>query len=348
MPIRKTHLSSLGLAAMLACALPALAQSLDFEEARDAVIQARDALVQAEAQPHVDNRYRIGIDCSPASDALRFHLRLQEDAGLLVNSVLDDSPGGRAGIKRHDVIVEANGHPISNVHDLVVAVNDAKTSEMTLAVIHAGEERLVKVTPEERDEEEIERLRNGVANQLQLGRGAFAPLNGQIQEELQRAIDQMQQQLGPLSGTFRRVNPGIMMDLRDLGAGGSAKSSTSQSMTMKNGEQLTIKVDRDGDKPAQITVKRGNNSWELTESEIDQLPADIQPLVESQLNGRKGLQAWMAPAFGGGPRRPVNRQPKKIKRSPNPADQRVQDRFDGLEIKMQELQDAIRSIQGNK
>lgn len=350
MPIRKTHLSSLGLAAMLACTLPAIAQNLDrFQDPRDLIVQAEadlDALAEPAHDHHqqVDNRYRIGIACEAASPALRVHLRLQEDTGLVVKGVLNGSPGHDAGIRMHDVIVEANGHPVASTLDLVRAVNEAKGTEMSLTVIQAGEEKLKRLTPEERDEEEIMRLRNGFANRL--GRGAFPPLagleglDGRIQDELQRAMEQMEQQMGPLNGAFRRFNPGIMIDPR-MGGQGFSKSSTTKSMTMSNGDELTINIEREGDKPAKITVKRGADDWQLTESDLGQLPDDIRPLVESQLNGA-GMQAWTVPqGFG---------QPMRLPRpnlNPGGNEQKVQKRFDDLELKMQDLQDAIRSIQGS-
>ena len=345
MPIQKTHLSALACAAVLACTLPAIAQNLPGFGGNNVI----DVQAEALPQDRIENRYRIGIDCAPAPEALRVHLRLQEDTGLLVNGVLDASPGGRAGIKRHDVIVAANGQPLTSVRDLMVAVNEAKENEMTLSIIHAGEEHTIKVTPEERDAEEINRLRNGFANRL--GQNPFfRDLDmGDMQAEIERAIEEMQSQLGPMQNGFRmRMGPGIMFgpnggapSARNPGVNGwsSSKSSMTQSF-QSNGEQVTITIDRDDDQPAQIKVKRGGDSWELTEKELDQLPKDIRALVQSQLNGRGTLQGIMGPM--GFPTLP--RQPAR----PRNNNRRMEDRFDGVELKLQQLQDAIRSIQGNE
>lgn len=346
MPIQKTHLSALACAAILACALPAIAQNLPGFGANGVV----DVQAEVLPQDQIENRYRIGIDCAPASEALRAHLRLQEDTGLLVKGVLDASPGGRAGIKRHDIIVAADGQPLTSVQDLVVAVNEAKESEMTLAIIHAGEEHTIKVTPEERNPEEIARLRNGFANRL----GRQNPLlqglaMGDMQAEIQRAIEEMEAQLGPMQNGFRmHMGPGIMFpngaapSVGNPGVNGwsSSKSSMTRSF-QSNGEKVTITIDRDDDKPAQIKVQRGGDSWELTEKELDQLPKDIRALVQSQLNGRGTLQGLMGPmGFPTLPRKPA--------RPGNNNNRRMEDRFDGVELKLQELQDAIRSIQGNE
>ena len=79
-----------------------------------------------------ENRYFIGLACDEVSEALRLHLKLGEDSGLLVNAVLDDSPAGRAGVQRFDVIVEANGKPVASIFDLVTVVNEAKENGMDL------------------------------------------------------------------------------------------------------------------------------------------------------------------------------------------------------------------------
>lgn len=347
MPIQRTHLSALGVAALLACALPALAQSLPgFGPGHPAV--------DGFGKPQVENRYRIGIDCAPAPEALKVHLHLNEESGLLVNSVLDDSPSGRAGLKRHDVLLEANSHPLSTVRDLIEAVNDAKDQEMTLTVIHAGEQKTLKLTPEERDEKEIERLRNGFGNRIgqnPLLPGFEIPLNGgnvdmnQIQAQMQNAIEQMQQQLGNGANGWRRFGPGIMMGFEDLqnaapfqGQSWSrSKSTSTRSFDLPGGEEVTVTVDREGDEPAKIHVERGNESWDLTEADLGQLPADLKPLVQSQLNGGGRLIEGLMP-----PRRPrANAKPVA------PKQPGIEDRFEGLELKMQELKDAIRSIQGD-
>lgn len=339
MSICKNHIFSLGIAAVMACGIPAFAQGLN------SFVQAnKDPLSIAEVDPGQvqENRYRIGLDCGPCTEPLRVHLRLPDDAGLLVNSVMEDSPAGRSGIRRFDVIVEANGRPVGAVAELVQAVNTARDAEMELAIIREGNRQLVKVTPEQRDDEEIQRLRDGFANRL--GQGAWPSGMGsfaQAQAELERALQQMQQQFGLNSG-WQQIRPGIILDDQN-----ASSSSTSTHVMMHNGQRLSIKVERNGNSPANITVERGNDKWELTENDIAQLPDDIRPLVENHLNGHPGFhQRWIAPNrgfFRGNGQVPDGVVPPRADRQ---QDDRVQKRFDGLELRMKELQDAIKSIQG--
>ena len=330
MKINTNQVLSFSIAMMLACAIPTFAQELQL------LVNDADIAV-AEVDPvqdvlTVDNQYRIGLDCAPVSEALRVHLRLADGAGLLVNGVMSNSPAGRAGIQRFDIVVEADGAPVTSIGDLVRAVNGAKDTELSLAIVHEGEQQIVKVTPEKRDEEEIERLRNGFANRL--GQNAWPPGMGpdfsqQIQRQIEQAMEQMK--FGPHGG-FRQFGPGIVLDNHQL----------------PNGFNLKMSVERNNDGPATIKIERGDERWEVTEDNLNALPDDVRPMVENMLNGgRLNLQGLMAPnALPAIPAMPA--MPAVPARPAAPQnDKRLQDRFDGLELKMQELQDAIRSIQGN-
>ena len=52
----------------------------------------------------------------------------------------------------------------------------------------------------------------------------------------------------------------------------------------------SVVVSKEGDKPANITVKRGDKKWEVTEKQLDKLPADVRPFVEQMLGrGAMGI-----------------------------------------------------------
>ena len=42
-------------------------------------------------------------------------------------------------------------------------------------------------------------------------------------------------------------------------------------------------ITREGDKPAKIVVKQGEQKWEITENEINKLPESLRPAVEQML-----------------------------------------------------------------
>ena len=51
---------------------------------------------------------------------------------------------------------------------------------------------------------------------------------------------------------------------------------------------MSIVISKEGDQPAKIVVKRGDEKWEVTEKELDKLPADVRPHVEHMF-GHGGL-----------------------------------------------------------
>lgn len=319
MLVNRSHLASLGIAAFMACAVSAIAQDvqdlLGAEADPDVIPRLERGLhgLPEQAEP-ITNRFRIGLDCAPSSATLRSHLHLDEDTGLTVNMVLPNSPAALAGIRQHDVVVEANGHSVGKVMDLVRQVNESKGTEMSIALIREGEEHLVKVTPEERDEDELQRLRNGFRSQL----------DSQGFESMRPELEKMFKQFPQLNqfgnGTFRQIHPGFAIP------------------SVPNiPNAFNLRIERNNDK---ITVQRGNDRYEVTTDTLDQLPDDIRPLVENMLNGgSSNLHGLFTPGLG------QQSLPPRAIVPPNPNQRRLEDRFDGLELRLKELQDAIRSIE---
>ena len=318
MLVNKSHLASLGIAAFMACAIPAIAQDvqnlLGAEAEPDVIPRLERSLagLPEQAEP-ITNRFRIGLDCVPSSATLKSHLHLGEHTGLTVNMVLPNSPAALAGIRQHDVVVEANGHPVGEVMDLVRHVNDSQGTEMSIALIREGEEHLVKVTPEERDEDELQRLRNGFRDQLGPDLQGFPEL-----ENMFKQFPQLNQ-FG--NGTFRQIQPGFAIP------------------SLPNiPNAFNLRIERDNDK---ITVQRGDDRYEVTTDTLDQLPDDIRPLVENMLNGGSfSLHGLSTPGLG-----PQSLPPRVIVPPDSTNQRRLEDRFDGLELRLKELQDAIRSIE---
>lgn len=111
----------------------------------DPVLRRRvDLLARGEAT----ERPRLGVALAPplAARKLRSAVGLPERDGLLVRSVDDDSPAGRAGLERGDLLVAAGGTPLESVDVLFDAVEAVGPSGMlTLGVVRGTEEREVAV-----------------------------------------------------------------------------------------------------------------------------------------------------------------------------------------------------------
>jgi len=92
-------------------------------------------------------RPTLGIAVAPPYVArrLRRAVGLPEQAGVLVRAVKDDSPAGRAGVERGDLIVAAGGKPVEGIDDLYTAI-DAADGELALKTLRGTEEREAKLS----------------------------------------------------------------------------------------------------------------------------------------------------------------------------------------------------------
>ena len=90
-------------------------------------------------------RPRLGLALAPprAARRMRAAVGLPERDGLLVRGVVEDSPAGRAGLERGDLLVAAAGSPLTSVDDLFDALENGGT--LTLGVLRGSDERDVDV-----------------------------------------------------------------------------------------------------------------------------------------------------------------------------------------------------------
>ena len=108
----------------------------------DAAMQRR---AEALAAGKATERPRLGIALAPARAARRMRaaVGLPERDGLLVRGVVGESPAGKAGVERGDLLVGVNGGPLSSVDELFDALEAA--DEIRLEVVRGEEERSVEV-----------------------------------------------------------------------------------------------------------------------------------------------------------------------------------------------------------
>src|SRR3954470_3108565 len=110
--------------------------------ADDTLRRRIDALARGES----GERPRLGIALAHprAARKLRAAVGLPERDGLLVRGVVEDSPAGRAGIERGDLLVAAGGTELRAIDDLFDAL-DGEAPTVTLRVVRGTEERDVEV-----------------------------------------------------------------------------------------------------------------------------------------------------------------------------------------------------------
>lgn len=199
------------------------------------------------ARQRLATPYYIGLAAVPVPPAVRAHVDLPSGAGLMVEHVFEGSPAEKAGVRQYDLLLQADENELRELQDLV-AVVDA----------HGGEEatplKLVVIRRGERSELEITPAKRPEGDPQ-------ATL-----EALPRGNNLQERHAGPL-----RFFGGLMPE-------------------GFNAEQVpggvSISITRQNDGPPRITVKRGEETWEVVGDDPESLaalPEDLRPMVERML-----------------------------------------------------------------
>jgi hypothetical protein len=228
-------------------------------------------------------RYWIGLLGGPVPPEVRHHVQIPEQQGVMIREVVPDSPAAKAGLEPFDVLLRANDTDIHEMMDLVdiVRTQGEQQGQVTLDVLRHGNHETVNVAPEERPEH--------VA--IQGGEGNF-------DQDFQQGIQGFPGDLGQVFGrggangrayNFRHFGPGVIVGGQGMGMA-----------QMPNG--VSVSIEKQNDQPTKITVKRGNESWEVTGDDaqsLEQLPEDLRPFVQRMLQGvaEEGFNVQM-PMFG--------------------------------------------------
>lgn len=216
----------------------------------------------------------IGLECFPADPTLRAQLGLEEGIGLVVAEVAPDGPAAKAGVKPHDLILTAGDKSLSSVADLVEQIEvsqgithpkageterkrrlakPAPEKELSLEVLRAGEKLTITVTPAARES------------------NSAVPPAGRIHVfgPDSRSITHWMEQLrggpagqGPLS--FWVARPHVVLD-------GALP------------DDMTVTIKKRGKELANIIVERGEETWEITQDKLADLPDEIRRHVEPLL-----------------------------------------------------------------
>lgn len=89
------------------------------------------------------------LDTTPLPDLLVKHLALSPGQGVRIGNVHRGSPADKAGLERDDIIIGFQGKDVDDYDTFVDNVRKAGAgTEVSLAIIHLGERRTVKLTLE--------------------------------------------------------------------------------------------------------------------------------------------------------------------------------------------------------
>ena len=193
-------------------------------------------------------RYWIGLRCTQIPESVRVQLNLDADEGLMVAHVLEGSPAQSAGIRRYDVLLKADGTVLRGIEQLVHAVQDSADGTLRLELMRQGGVDAVEVTPAVRQP------------------FPFADSTPR-RPEMDRALDWLERNrmMDESGRRYRVFQPGVWID---------------SFQQIEFPENTSIHIERVGDGPMGIRVKRNEDSWEVSSDSLDQLPDDVRAYVE--------------------------------------------------------------------
>jgi len=276
--------------------------------------------------------YWLGIGCAPVPSALRAQLNLPEKQGLLVGAVVLDSPAAKAGIVPDDILLRAGDKPLAAPRDLVRAIAAAKQGKLKIDLLRGGKPKTVEATPAKRPEE----LR---------GRVAAAPrlADWETMEKWLREMGSGGEADGPRPPMrFRFFHPGAIVP-------------PNVAVPPPLPQNMSVVISKEGDQPAKIVVKRGDQKWEVTEKELDKLPADVRPHVERMFGrGLWGVVGAIPPPDFGPETAPSGNKPQPpdsgagaaMLYGPN-AFERMEKRFDEMNRRMDKLFQEVEQLHEN-
>jgi membrane-associated protease RseP (regulator of RpoE activity) len=91
-------------------------------------------------------RSYIGVSLTGLTPELREHFGAPKDAGVLVESVQDDSPADKAGIKVGDIVLAVDGKDVKSSADLRTALREKKEGDSVRIEVLRGRARQTFVT----------------------------------------------------------------------------------------------------------------------------------------------------------------------------------------------------------
>ncbi len=115
---------------------------------------ARKIVKQLKEKGRVVRGY-LGVRSGPVTEEDREAFKLKTRKGAIIGEVEPDTPAEKAGLKKYDVIIEVDGKPVKNHHDLMFKVAEIEPGEkIEIKVIRDGNEKIITVTLGERPTEE--------------------------------------------------------------------------------------------------------------------------------------------------------------------------------------------------
>ncbi|PQO38689.1 hypothetical protein C5Y96_02055 [Blastopirellula marina] len=214
----------------------------------DDAAPAEEKVEAKQAEPAA-KKYWIGVQLAPTPEILKKHVERLKDGGAMVAGIAPESPAEKAGLKAGDHILKINETTITSPEQMVEIVRDNDGAVLAVRVLRGLEIETYNVQPEEAPVDMI-----SVMPQWQA-------IPGLPFEEAQPGAH------------FRFFGPAQMVPPQVRLQG------LAEDMPLN----MTIRVEKKGEGPTTLHIERDGQKWSVTEDQIDQLPADLQPVAKKYL-----------------------------------------------------------------
>ncbi|MBA4017067.1 MAG: hypothetical protein C0483_07845 [Pirellula sp.] len=230
-------------------------------------------------------QFWIGAMCVPADAALRAQLNLKDHEGLVVANILPESPAAKAGLQQFDVVTAIDGESLDGLHELMQAVHNGGEKELKLDVIRGGKRQTIAVKPAPRPDADrvFFRVPRGAGEKEPVDLG---PTKDHL-ERMQKHLDELRDRLPEaevkrmeewLEKTRRGENEPFRMQV--FGPGVVMRQPLAPALPAG----VNVRIEREANGPTKIHVERGDEKWDVTDKELDQLPEDLRGPIGAVLN----------------------------------------------------------------
>lgn len=273
-----------------------------------------------EQRPEV--AYWMGIYCEPLPESLRAQLDLPQDQGVLLEDVVADGPAAKAGLKRYDVVTAIDDEPVGSQQELARLVMASQGKSLKVRYLRAGKAATAEVAPVERP--------------AQMNFTWTVPEGDQAL--IQNWLERIRPGMGPYPPAMRFFHPGMVLP-----------PEASSEATLP--DDMNVTISKHGKEPAKISVKQGEQSWDVTEDKLNELPDAVRLPVERML-GRNRFGVNILEEDRGGPRnwRELPRPRASVRTetrgdSTDEADLRFERQIEEMRAQLRQLQQAVDKLQ---
>jgi PDZ domain len=224
-------------------------------------VRADDEEAEKEAKR---SEYWLGVQIAPLPEVAKQQLGIE--SGLTVEEVVPDSPAAKAEIKKYDILLKAGDVLLKEASDLIKSVDGSLGKEFTITIVRGGKE--IKVTAAATKRPEKERFEIRVPQ---------PELKAEI-KRLEEALESLKLKAGDGSLGLWFARPGFVQPKIDFKGAPFPKDLKGE--LLKN---LSVQINKEGDQPTKIHVKRDDKEWDVTEDKLGDLPEDIRLHVQALL-----------------------------------------------------------------